>query len=155
MTVARQARNAKYTKANSDVGDLPIAKRRDRERPNRSPSVGACFGRGIGLARKRGACGGGRPRVDAGGVRRGGSIRLCTWPGIGRLEISARLKERTKMMSKSLCRRLERLETTVMPRSNPVEIILQFYSPEKVVTSSMSLEVDLPAPQSPKRKSTR
>ncbi len=59
------------------------------------------------------------------------------------------------MMSKSLCRRLERLETTVMPRSNPVEIILQFYSPEKVVTSSMSLEVDLPAPQSPKRKSTR
>jgi hypothetical protein len=33
-----------------------------------------------------------------------------------------------------------------MPTSNPVEFILQFYSPEKVVTSTMSLEVDLPAP---------
>jgi hypothetical protein len=59
------------------------------------------------------------------------------------------------MTSKSLFRRLERLETTVMPTSNPVEFILQFYSPEKVVTSSMSLVVDLPAPQSPKRQSRR
>jgi hypothetical protein len=35
-----------------------------------------------------------------------------------------------------------------MPTSttrNPVVIELQFVSPEKVVTSSMSLEVDLPA----------
>ncbi len=55
------------------------------------------------------------------------------------------------MMIKSLSRRLERLETTVMPTSIPVVLTLQFYSPEKVVTSSMSLEVDLPAPQSPKR----
>jgi hypothetical protein len=54
------------------------------------------------------------------------------------------------MISKSLSRRLERLETTVMPTSNPVVIELQFFSPEKVVTSSMSLEVDLPSPQSPK-----
>jgi hypothetical protein len=52
------------------------------------------------------------------------------------------------MISRSLSRRLERLETSNMPTgmtSNPVEIILQFVSSEKVVTSSMSLEVDLPA----------
>jgi hypothetical protein len=59
------------------------------------------------------------------------------------------------MISKSLSRRLERLETTVMPTSNPVEIILQFYSPERVVTSTMTLVVDLPVPQSPKRWSRR
>ena len=59
------------------------------------------------------------------------------------------------MISKNLSRRLERLETTVMPTSNPVELVLQFYSPEKVVTSSMSLKVDLPAPLSPKRLSRR
>ena len=33
--------------------------------------------------------------------------------------------------------------------------ILQFFSPEKVVTSSMSIEVDLPAMQSSKRQSRR
>jgi hypothetical protein len=62
------------------------------------------------------------------------------------------------MISRSLSRRLERLETSIMPTSttsNPVAIILQFYSPEKVVTSSMSLEVDLPAAQFPKRQNRR
>ena len=59
------------------------------------------------------------------------------------------------MISKNLSRRLEQLETRIMPTSIPVEIILQFVSPEKVVTSSMLLEVDLPAPQSPKRQSRR
>jgi hypothetical protein len=54
------------------------------------------------------------------------------------------------MIGKNLSRRLERLETTVMPTSNPVAIILQFYSPEKVMTSSMSLIVDL----SGRRRST-
>jgi hypothetical protein len=38
------------------------------------------------------------------------------------------------MISRSLTRRLERLETTVMPTSNPVVLELQFNSPEKVVT---------------------
>jgi len=41
-----------------------------------------------------------------------------------------------------------------MPTSttrDPLVIELQFVSPEKVVTGSMSIEVDLPAPQSPKR----
>ena len=59
------------------------------------------------------------------------------------------------MIGRNLTRRLERLETTVMPTSttrNPVVIELQFVSPEKVVTSSMSLEVDLPAPQSAKSR---
>jgi hypothetical protein len=55
------------------------------------------------------------------------------------------------MLSKNLSRRLERLETTVMPTSNPVEIILQFYSPEKVVTSTMTLTVDLPVPRQGRR----
>jgi hypothetical protein len=59
------------------------------------------------------------------------------------------------MISKNLSRRFERLETTVMPTSNPVEIILQFFSPEKVVTSSMSLKVDLPATQSQKKRGRR
>ena len=59
------------------------------------------------------------------------------------------------MISKNLSRRLERLETTAIPTSIPVEIILQFFSPEKVLTSSMSLEGDLPVPQSPKRQGRR
>jgi hypothetical protein len=56
--------------------------------------------------------------------------------------------ETTKMISRSLFRRLERLEASIMPTSttsNPTVLELQFFSPEKVVTSSMSLEVDLPA----------
>ena len=62
------------------------------------------------------------------------------------------------MISRSLSRRLERLETSIMPTSttsNPVVIELQFVSPEKVVTSSMSIEVDLPATPSPKRQGRR
>jgi hypothetical protein len=62
------------------------------------------------------------------------------------------------MISRSLSRRLDRLETSIMPTStasDPVVIELQFYSPEKVVTGSMSLKVDLPAPPSPKRQSRR
>jgi hypothetical protein len=55
------------------------------------------------------------------------------------------------MISKSLSRRLERLETTVMPSSNPVEYILQFYSTERVVTSTMTLTVDLPVPRQGRR----
>jgi hypothetical protein len=55
------------------------------------------------------------------------------------------------MIKKNLSRRLERLETTVMPTSIPVEIILQFVSPEKVVTSSMSIEVDSPCAAIPER----
>jgi hypothetical protein len=42
-----------------------------------------------------------------------------------------------------------------MPTSttrDPLVIELQFVSVEKVVTGSMSIEVDLPAPQSPKRR---
>ena len=39
--------------------------------------------------------------------------------------------------------------------SDPVVIELQFVSPEKVVTGSMSIEVDLPAPQFLKRQSRR
>src|ERR1700680_4863162 len=74
----------------------------------------------------------------------------CTKPGH-----TTRPLWQPTMISKSLSRRQERLETTVMPTSIPVEIILQFFSPERVVTSSMSLEVDLPAPQSPKRQSRR
>src|SRR5260370_4093151 len=154
MTVARQARNAKYTKANSDVGDLPIAKRTDRERPNRSPSVGGCFGCGLGLARNRGARRSAGPRVDAGRVHRGRSIRLGSEAGIGGREIIGRTAETMNMISRNLSQRLERLETSIMPTdttSSPIVIELQFVSPEKVVTSSMSLEVDLPAPQSPKR----
>jgi hypothetical protein len=46
------------------------------------------------------------------------------------------------MISRSLSRRLERLETSIMPTSIPVVLTIQFFSPEKVVTSSMSLEVD-------------
>jgi hypothetical protein len=56
------------------------------------------------------------------------------------------------MITRSLSRRLELLEASIMPTtttSNPVEIILKFYSPEKVVTGSMSLKVDLPATPSP------
>jgi hypothetical protein len=34
-------------------------------------------------------------------------------------------------------------------------MLIQFVSPEKVVTSSMSLKVDLPAPPAPKRRSRR
>jgi hypothetical protein len=59
------------------------------------------------------------------------------------------------MISRSLSRRLERLETSIMPTStasDPVVIELKFYSPEKVVTGSMSLKVDLPATPSPKRR---
>ena len=62
------------------------------------------------------------------------------------------------MISRSLSRRLERLKTSIMATSttsNPVVIELQFVSPEKVVTSSMSIEVDLGAPQFPKRQSRR
>jgi hypothetical protein len=62
------------------------------------------------------------------------------------------------MISRSLSRRLERLEISVMPTSttsDPVAIELQFVSPEKLVTSSMSLKVDLPAPPFPKRQSRR
>jgi hypothetical protein len=66
--------------------------------------------------------------------------------------------ETTKMISRSLSRRLERLETSIMPTtttSDPVVIELKFVSPEKVVTGSMSLKVDLPATQSPKRQGRR
>jgi hypothetical protein len=35
------------------------------------------------------------------------------------------------------------------PTSDPL-LVFQFFSPEKVMTSSMLLEVDLPAPQSKK-----
>jgi hypothetical protein len=155
MTVTRQAQNAENTKANSDVGELPIAKRRDRKRPDRSPSAGACFRCRFGIARKRGSRRSARARVDAGGMRRRGSTHLRSGAGIGCVEITGRAKRTTKMISKNLSRRLERSETTVMPSSNPVEMIIQFYSPEKVVTSTMTLEVDLPAPQSPKRQSWR
>jgi hypothetical protein len=88
-------------------------------------------------------------------MRRRGSIRLRSEAGICGGEVTEPATEVTKMISKNLSRRLERLETTVIATSNPVSIILQFYSPEKVVTSSMSLVVDLPAPQSPKRQSRR
>jgi hypothetical protein len=47
------------------------------------------------------------------------------------------------MISRSLSRRLERLDTCIMPTSttsNPVVVELQFVLPEKVVTSSMSIE---------------
>ena len=37
------------------------------------------------------------------------------------------------------------LETRVMKTSSPAAITLQFFSPENVVTNSVSLEVDLPA----------
>ena len=78
---------------------------------------------------------------------------------IGRLEFPrAKATEpllwQTTMMIKSLSRRLDRLETSIMPTSttrDPLVIELQFVSVEKVVTGSMSIEVDLPAPQSPKR----
>jgi hypothetical protein len=58
------------------------------------------------------------------------------------------------MISRNLSRRLERLETSITPTSttSPLVIELQFVSPEKVVTSSMSIEVDLPATPSPKRQ---
>jgi hypothetical protein len=62
------------------------------------------------------------------------------------------------MISRGLSRRLDRLETIVMPTtttSDPVVIELKFYSPEKVVTGSMSLKVDLPATPSPKRQGRR
>jgi hypothetical protein len=91
-------------------------------------------------------------------VHRGGSIRLGSEAGIGGREIIGRTAETMNMISRNLSRRLERLETSIMPTdttSSPIVIELQFVSPEKVVTSSMSLEVDLPAPQSQKRKSTR
>jgi hypothetical protein len=62
------------------------------------------------------------------------------------------------MINRSLSRRLDRLETSIMPTtttSDPVAIELKFYSPEKVVTGSTSLKVDLPATPSPKRRSRR
>jgi hypothetical protein len=59
------------------------------------------------------------------------------------------------MITRSLSRRLERLETSTIPTSNTVVMLIQFVSPEKVVTSSMSIEVDLPATPSPKRRSRR
>ena len=62
------------------------------------------------------------------------------------------------MISRSLSRRLDRLETSIIPTSttsDPVLIELQFFSPEKVVTGSMSLKVDLPATPSPKRQGKR
>ena len=77
-------------------------------------------------------------------------IRVRSSSAMGGGEI--RTTKKIKMLSKSLSRRLERLETTVMPTSIPVEIILQFFSPEKVVTSSMTLEVDLPAPPAPRSR---
>jgi hypothetical protein len=62
------------------------------------------------------------------------------------------------MISRSLSRRLDRLETSILPTStisDPVVIELQFVSPEKVVTSTMLLEVDLPAPQIKKKQGRR
>jgi hypothetical protein len=62
------------------------------------------------------------------------------------------------MISRSLSRRLERLETSIMPTSttsNPVVLELQFVSPEKVVTSSMSIKVDLPATPVKKKQGRR
>jgi hypothetical protein len=59
------------------------------------------------------------------------------------------------MITRSLSRRLERLETSTIPTSNTVVMLIQFVSPEKVMTSSMSIEVDLPATPSPKRQSRR
>jgi hypothetical protein len=117
-------------------------------------SAGACFGRGVGLARKRGACRSARTRVNAGGIHRSRNLRLRSVAGIDSGEITARTTETTKMISKSLSGRLERLETSIMPTSttrDPLVIELQFVSAEKVVTSSMSLEVDLPAPPVKKR----
>jgi hypothetical protein len=67
-------------------------------------------------------------------MRRRGSIRLRSEAGICGGEVTEPATEVTKMISKNLSRRLERLETTVIATSNPVSIILQFYSPEKVVT---------------------
>jgi hypothetical protein len=61
-----QLKNAEYTKANSDAREIPIRERRDRKRPDRSPSAGACFRCRIGLARERRPCPGARPRVDPG-----------------------------------------------------------------------------------------
>jgi hypothetical protein len=92
-------------------------------------------------------------------VRRGGSIRLRSGAGISDavMKIIERLlnwriraagasskisdPETTKMITRSLSRRLDRLETSIMPTtttSDPVVIELKFFSPEKVVTSSMS-----------------
>src|ERR1039457_4893278 len=59
-----QLKNAEYTKANSDAREIPIRERRDRKRPDRWPSAGACFRCRIGLARERRPCPGARPRVD-------------------------------------------------------------------------------------------
>ena len=39
--------------------------------------------------------------------------------------------------------------------SSPIVIELQFVSPEKVVTSSMSIEVELPVPQIKKKQGWR
>ena len=78
-------------------------------------------------------------------MRSGGSIRLGSEAGIGGREIIGRTTETTKMMIKSLSRRLDRLETSIMPTSttsDPVVIELKFVSAEKVVTGSMSIEVD-------------
>jgi hypothetical protein len=88
-------------------------------------------------------------------VYRGGSIRLGSEAGISGCEITGRTTETTKMISKNLSRRLEQLEARVMPTSQPVAVTIQFVSAEKVVTGSMSIEVDLPAPQSPKRHGRR
>jgi hypothetical protein len=42
-----------------------------------------------------------------------------------------------------------------MPTSQPVAITIQFVSVEKVVTGSMSIAVDLPAPQIKKKQGWR
>jgi hypothetical protein len=58
------------------------------------------------------------------------------------------------MIIRSLSRRLERLETSLMPTSttsNPLVIELQFVSPEKVVTSSMSIRSRSPCDSIPEK----
>ena len=57
----------------------------------------------------------------------------------------------TKMISRSLSRQLDRLETNTIPTSNTVVMLIQFVSSEKVVTSSMSIEVDLPCDAIPEK----
>jgi hypothetical protein len=93
----------------------------------------------------------------------GRGCRTCASDSGGRFRAAPRghrfqWPETTKMISRSLSRRLERLETSIMPTSttsDPVVIELKFVSPEKVVTGSMSLKVDLPAPPSQKRQGRR
>ena len=78
--------------------------------------AGACFRCRLALAGKRGSCPGARARVDPGGVRRGGSLRLRNCSGI---RSAVRSRGRTTETMK-IIERLLKLEDRAAGASNKI-----------------------------------